>query len=1419
MSLSTPSLNRRVLVGLFAFSICLLSAITVPSPAIAQDRIWHGYVDGVFRGGSNREVGTLDLFAPLMQSENELLFADMRGGLGDDGSAEGNWGLGYRRMLPSGWIAGMYGFYDLRESAFGNTFHQAMFGAELMDVNWDFRINGYVPDGSPKFAAGGGGPSGILFSGNNIFLATPAGGEERAYYGMDAEIGRLLYLFGGPLDAEVRGYVGGYYFDNDAAGFPEVAGPRARVELRMFDLPWLGPESRVVFGGEIQYDNVRDTHAVGLVQVRIPLGRLFSRGSSLTPLQRRMVEPIVRDIDVVTNSTPSKAQTQTLLTVGGNPIALAHVNDSGAIGDGSFENPHGSLTSANTDPQKANRDIVYVHSGTTFNGQNYQLAPNQRFLGEGDNNQHYVQTDQLGRINLPAVNGIANARPILSYLPNSIGGAINVANDTEVSNFAIQDSGAGIFAIDVTGDVNVNRTLITGGAIGIDILSSSGTFTFTDVTVANSSTAGINVNGGSSTVDFGGPVDPLAGFYGPSMIDQNANGSAVAITGGHSGSFTQGTGSEIIATNGDGLQLDNANGNYNFNGPVTLAGGNAGIDILGDSNGTFTFANTDITSPTGTGINVDGGTANVTFGPDSSVTQATGATAINVQGGHNGVLRFGGSVDATNGDGLQFSNARGLYEFTGQVTLAGGDAGIDILGNSAGTFTFTNADITNPTGAGINVDGGTADVAFGSGSSVTQATGATAINIQGGHNTGTFGFGGSINATNGDGLQFDNAHGHYEFFGPVTLNGGNAGIDILGNSAGTFTFSNTDITNPTGEGINIDGGTAAVAFGPGSSVAQATGATAINVQGGHFGQLILDGTVDATNGDGLQFDNANGIYEFNGPVTLAGGDAGIDILGGSAGTFTFSNTTITDPTGIGLNVDGGSADVTFESGSSITQNTFNQPLIDMMGGHTGTVTFDLGTNLNAQAGTGLQFMDADGTYNFNGNITLNGGDAGIDIISDSAGTFTFAGTTSITNSTGLAVNIDGGVAGQDAQVTFNELDIDQSVGAGVLANNSGTLTIVNGFIDNTSADGINVTNTNLNVGSIAPSFVVIGSTGSIGGDGIEVVNNDATDRTVTIINNDIGSFGNQVGNRGICINSTGTGTLNAIIRGNQINATNQAILTNSGFTAGSLVLDLQNSTITTTAPNTLTEEHVGSALHSTIVRRWTAPNQVVGSPPGSGGIRFNLVTFDADADPSNGFQQVTVDGSGTIEIGQNAGRVQGDGLSFINPWGDLNIPTLNVWNENGTGLEVDTKALGTTFNLVVGGGTIDTVGGPALYLDPLTANMTFDSVSSTDSAIVGLPSAQASGNGTGITLLQVDGTVSINSFSIDNPAIGAIVGVDNTGTFNFTNGTITGAPAGSILFVGGADVEIHDPPIAGPLPITLPDPAPGATYTLENISN
>ena len=272
--------------------------------------------------------------------------------------------------------------------------------------------------------------------------------------------------------------------------------------------------------------------------------------------------------------------------------------------------------------------------------------------------------------------------------------------------------------------------------------------------------------------------------------------------------------------------------------------------------------------------------------------------------------------------------------------------------------------------------------------------------------------------------------------------------------------------------------------------------------------------------------------------------------------------------------------------------------------------------------------------------------------------------------------------------------IDQSAGDGVFANHSGSLTIDFGDIDNTTGDGIHVTNTNLLV-----NLTQIGLNVGIGDDGIEVVNNDGFDRMATITSNNIFGLGGSSGiaNRGIFINSSGTGTLEADVRFNFVVSTNQTILTTtSGPTPGSLILDLQNSTLTTDTPGVLTEEHVGGGLHSTIVRSWSSPNQVIGSVisgTAGGGILFDQVTFDADANPGNGFQQVQF--PGTLDIGSvpplTITRVTGDGLSFINPTGDLSIETLNVANFNGTGLNVD--ATGTDFSFTTNGGTIDTLGG------------------------------------------------------------------------------------------------------------------------------
>src|SRR4029079_1362918 len=101
------------------------------------------------------------------------------------------------------------------------------------------------------------------------------------------------------------------------------------------------------------------------------------------------------------------------------------------------------------------------------------------------------------------------------------------------------------------------------------------------------------------------------------------------------------------------------------------------------------------------------------------------------------------------------------------------------------------------------------------------------------------------------------------------------------------------------------------------------------------------------NGTGLQFNNADGAYAFgllSGTTTLSGGDAGVDIVNGSAGSFTFGGGTapgafaITNPTGAAFLVSTGAPGVLYSG--LITQNTAAQRLISVSDTTGGSVTFN-----------------------------------------------------------------------------------------------------------------------------------------------------------------------------------------------------------------------------------------------------------------------------------------------------------------------------------------------------------------------------------------------------------------------------------------------------------------------------------------------
>ena len=302
------SVNRQTfslidIGGRFASANDSLSAQATPNK-------WQGSFDALGRAGSENG-GQLDLFAPLYQNNDTLLFGNAIGALDSDSSDGANFGGGIRHIVDGSYILGAYGYFDWLHSPNSNTFYQVSGGVEAMTADWDFRLNGYLPITGSKDVLNipaVQGANGMLsdpvvaIQDNEIgLLRQSVGGalgqnglliQEAPLGGIEGEIGyRLPFGNGLGSNTETRVFLGGYAFWGD--GYPTYAGPRGRVEFRVYDLPFLGEGSRLTAGGELAWDDPRGVTGEGTLRLRIPLN-IFGGGNhpQLSDLDRRMVDPV-----------------------------------------------------------------------------------------------------------------------------------------------------------------------------------------------------------------------------------------------------------------------------------------------------------------------------------------------------------------------------------------------------------------------------------------------------------------------------------------------------------------------------------------------------------------------------------------------------------------------------------------------------------------------------------------------------------------------------------------------------------------------------------------------------------------------------------------------------------------------------------------------------------------------------------------------------------------------------------------------------------------------------------------------------------------------------------------------------------------------------------------------------------------------
>ncbi len=256
-------------------------------------------------------AGVWDLFIPLLQKENKLLFTDMRIFDRRGGSLEGNFHLGYRSMLGEEKMFGYYGSYDLRRSNHGVNYRQLVVGAEYWQRRWYFGGNIYQPLGRKRamIAKGLGSERKVgAITDNKIIVSQTTAKMENIQNSMAGEYGQYRYFENavGGIDGEVgyafseklTGYVGGYYFHGAMVG--SLGGPRIRVSYDYRDCgrkKLLGILDRlgVELGG--QHDQRRGF--TGYAGLKLGIGLALKKDADLLSFERHMTELVRRDPDIV----------------------------------------------------------------------------------------------------------------------------------------------------------------------------------------------------------------------------------------------------------------------------------------------------------------------------------------------------------------------------------------------------------------------------------------------------------------------------------------------------------------------------------------------------------------------------------------------------------------------------------------------------------------------------------------------------------------------------------------------------------------------------------------------------------------------------------------------------------------------------------------------------------------------------------------------------------------------------------------------------------------------------------------------------------------------------------------------------------------------------------------------------------------
>ena len=414
-------------------SLAGISFLLAATPLYAHDTSfykWGAWADTEVDLGSRRSIGQLDGFAPILQNDSSVFFLNPHVRVDTQDSQEYSLGVGYRTIWSHQWISGFYGYVDRTHSQYGNNFNQVILGAEAMTNNWKLRTNLYQSFGERY--QGGVNPQAVV-NGGNLNISSDI---ESALNGNDIELGYRVPLYKVDSMKQLWVYAGGYRFT--ASGIDAVQGPRVRVEYELGDLVYKDRDIRLKFSGEIENDSARGTQEFAGLRIGIPLGSLglHKNTSKLTPLERHVIDPVVRDVDILTRlkAAPLEAAVNNYTgnvitafdTVKAGDDVVTRVNTAGANSVVVFDGSNGAI---------ATSAVIIAHNGQA-------LLSGAEPLSVSGANTHLSAT-YTPATPAATINGNVSGAAVVTLAPYTIASGLNVNNTSNTSfSHAIYGDGA-----------------------------------------------------------------------------------------------------------------------------------------------------------------------------------------------------------------------------------------------------------------------------------------------------------------------------------------------------------------------------------------------------------------------------------------------------------------------------------------------------------------------------------------------------------------------------------------------------------------------------------------------------------------------------------------------------------------------------------------------------------------------------------------------------------------------------------------------------------------------------------------------------------------------------------------------------------------------------------------------------------------